>query len=91
MERERTGVYLYLAAVTGLAGVSILLLYLLYSAAVPDGFTAFVDAPGATLANSPRGVALVVATIVVIVLLVTTVIAFGARVTSMEADGHNDG
>lgn len=96
MQRDRAAggdVTLYLVAVTGLAGVSILLLYLLYSAAIPGGFTGFFDAPGATIADNPRGVALVVATVAAILSLVTTVVAFGARVTNRDAnvEHRNDG
>jgi len=88
-----TAVSLYLAAVTGLAATSIFLLYQLHSVAVPAGFTAFVEDPGTTVTDSPAGVALVLATAVVILLLVSIVVLFGVRVTNVEEprDHGNDG
>jgi len=69
----------YLAAVTVLAGASILLLYLLFRVAVPEAFTAFAQAPVAAVGNHPRSVALFLGALLVIGLLVVTVVGFGVR------------
>jgi len=98
MQREREPTTpvrfsLYLAAVTGLSGVSILLLYLLFRHAVPSVFTGFARAPVAAIRNNPAGVGLLLLTLGVIALLVTTIVVFGARVDSKgsPADGRDDG
>lgn len=78
---------LYLLAVVTLALASTLGSYLLFRIAVPDVIAAFVESPAETAVNNPLGVALFLGVHVLLVMLVATIVAFGARVDRSTPDG----
>jgi small basic protein len=82
---SKTVFHLYLLAVTAIAVAIVLASYLLFRIAVPDVVTALVRSPAETVTSNPFSVALFVGVHVLIVLLVATIVAFGARVDQSTA------
>lgn len=74
-----TGIYAYLAAVTGLSILVILMLYALFTAGFTDGIEAFLADPPGTLQDNPLALVYLVAIFAALLSIFALVVVVGAR------------
>lgn len=79
----------YLAGVTGIATASIAIFYILFTTGFPRFVSGFLDSPGHAVRTDPTSIVLAIAGTVLVVLLVSLVVVFGATY-GLQEEGHHE-
>lgn len=85
---SRPTIWLYVLAVTGVAGVTIALLYGVFIAGLVDGMEGFLADPPGTLQDNPVGIVAVLGIFLSVFALIAVVVVGGAQYIDPDPDGE---